>query len=451
MHRENTLMTRHAQTRLLWLRQKTLGLGRHWLAGVNLLMGVLVGLPWLAPILMKIGATSPAWAIYFVYSFLCHQLADRSFFLFGPRWMYSYTELLPFASSGNARLWLRAFVGTPELGYKVAWSDRMVALYGSLFLGGLLFALLRRRLRPLNWRVFGLLISPMILDGTTHLLSDLAGLERGFRYDNAWLAALTGNLLPQGFYVGNGLGSFNSWMRLSTGLLFGLAVAWISYPALDAIFMGRTTTVTMNERETLATRARYDRIAPLYDWMEALAERRYGGWRERAWSLVAGPQVLEVGVGTGKNIPHYPSGIRVTGIDLSEKMLVRARRRAAGKNTPITLHQMDVQALEFPDGAFDSAIATFVFCSVPDPVAGLREMARVVRPGGRIVLLEHVRSENPRLGRLMDWLDPLVTRLMGPHINRRTVENVRRAGLVVERVEDLGAEDIFKLIVAHSG
>lgn len=240
MYQENARITGRAQTRSLWLCQKTLRLGRHWLAWANLLMGLLVGLPWLAPILMKIGASGPAWAIYFVYSFLCHQLADRSFFLFGPRWMYSYTELLPFAPDDDA-LWLRAFIGTPELGYKVAWSDRMVALYGGLFLGGLLFALLRRRLRPLNWRVFGLLILPMILDGTTHLISDLSGLNRGFRYNNAWLAALTGNLLPQGFYVGNALGSFNSWMRLSTGLLFGLAVTWILYPALDAIFRGRTT------------------------------------------------------------------------------------------------------------------------------------------------------------------------------------------------------------------
>lgn len=209
--------------------------------------------------------------------------------------------------------------------------------------------------------------------------------------------------------------------------------------------------MTLSEKETLATQARYNRIAPLYDWMEALMERRYSGWRERAWSLVSGPQILEVGVGTGKNIPHYPPDAHVTGVDLSEKMLARARRRAARLGQPATLAQMDVQALQFPDGTFDSAIATFVFCSVPDPVAGLREMGRVVRPGGRIVLLEHVRSENPLLGRLMDWIDPLVARLMGPHINRRTVENVRRAGLVIEWVEDLEASGIFKLIVARSG
>ncbi len=206
--------------------------------------------------------------------------------------------------------------------------------------------------------------------------------------------------------------------------------------------------LNINVKETMATRARYNRIAPLYDFLETLAERRYRNWRQRVWSLVEGPKVLEVGVGTGKNMPYYPPGVQVTGVDLSEKMLLRARRRAERMGLSVALLQMDAQVLDFPDDTFDSAVATFVFCSVPDPVQGLREMARVVRPGGRIVLLEHVRAEHPLLGRLMDLLDPLVARLMGPHINRETVENVRRAGLTLERVEDVGMGGIFKLIVA---
>ncbi len=208
--------------------------------------------------------------------------------------------------------------------------------------------------------------------------------------------------------------------------------------------------IAWNVKETAATRARYDRIAPLYDFVEALVERyRFSDWRERAWSLVAGPRVLEVGVGTGKNVPYYPPGVHVTGVDLSARMLTRARKRTAHREPPVTLLQMDAQALDFPDDAFDSGIATFVFCSVPDPILGLREMARVVKPGGQIVLLEHVRSESPLLGRLMDWLDPLVAWLMGPHISRRTVENVRRAGLTIERVKDLDTGGIVKLIVSH--
>jgi len=122
--------------------------------------------------------------------------------------------------------------------------------------------------------------------------------------------------------------------------------------------------------------------------------------------------VLEVGVGTGKNMPYYPAGIRVTAVDLSGQMLSRARRRAPHLRLPVPLVQTDVQALAFPDAAFDTAVATFVFCSVPDPVRGLREVARVVRLGGLVVLLEHVRAEGPILGRLMDLLDPLIVRLM---------------------------------------
>jgi len=203
-------------------------------------------------------------------------------------------------------------------------------------------------------------------------------------------------------------------------------------------------------RATERTRARYDRIAPAYDRMETFMERRYSSWRQRVWSLVVEPKVLEVGVGTGKNMPYYPPDVQVTAVDLSPRMLERARARAKQLGIEVTLLEMDAQALQFPDASFDSAIATFVFCSVPDPVLGLQEVARVVNPGGRIVLLEHVRAANRLLGALMDIADPLVSRLMGPHISRRTVDNVRLADLTLERVEDLGARGIFKLIVARA-
>jgi phosphatidylethanolamine/phosphatidyl-N-methylethanolamine N-methyltransferase len=201
--------------------------------------------------------------------------------------------------------------------------------------------------------------------------------------------------------------------------------------------------------ETRATQSRYDRIAPIYDLMEKLIEPRYSDWRERAWSLVQGPEVLELGVGTGKNMPYYPPEVHVTGVDVSGRMLERARRRAQELSVSVTLKQMDAQQLDFADGTFDSAIATFVYCSVPDPIRGLQEMARTTKPGGPIVLVEHVRSADELIGAIMDLVDPLVARLMGPHINRRTVENVQRAGLQLERVEDLGGGGIFKLIVAR--
>lgn len=206
----------------------------------------------------------------------------------------------------------------------------------------------------------------------------------------------------------------------------------------------------INEQETNRTRARYQRIAHLYDALELLAERRYAVWRPYLWSLVKGPMVLEVGVGTGKNIPFYPANLDITAIDLTPGMLDRARALATKTEADVKLQLGDVQSLDFPDETFDEVVATFVFCSVPDPVLGFNEIVRVLKPNGRLLLLEHVRSANPVVGKLMDLLDPIMVRLMGPHINRRTVANIQQSQLQVERVEDMGAGGIFKLIVARN-
>ena len=206
--------------------------------------------------------------------------------------------------------------------------------------------------------------------------------------------------------------------------------------------------MNIDKEATEQTRTRYQRIAPLYDTMEILPERLYSDWRERLWSLVEGPNVLEVGVGTGKNMPYYPENVQVTAIDLTPGMLQRAQQRAQELEIEVDLRLDDAQDLDFADNSFDDVVSTFVFCSVPDPGLGLQELARVTKAGGRLLLLEHVRSDNPVLGPLMDALDPLV-QWMGPHINRRTVQNVRDSGWQVERVDDLGAADIFKLIVAR--
>ena len=199
---------------------------------------------------------------------------------------------------------------------------------------------------------------------------------------------------------------------------------------------------------TAATRARYERLAKIYDRVEGAMERRYRPWREQLWAEVQGPRILEVGVGTGKNLPYWPRDQQLTGIDLTPGMLAKAQHNAHTLGLAADLRLGDVQALDFPDACFDSAVATFVFCSVPDPVLGLRELARVVRPGGQILLLEHMRSPNPTLGALMDVLNHLVVPMMGANINRRTVDNIRTSGLQIKNVADLALGGIFKLISA---
>lgn len=204
-------------------------------------------------------------------------------------------------------------------------------------------------------------------------------------------------------------------------------------------------------QKTEAVRRRYDRIAPLYDLMEGLVERsRYSKWRELLWSKVEGSEILEVGAGTGKNFPYYSANAEITAIDFSEKMLSRAREKAKKQNVKVNLQQMDVQNMSFEDNTFDTVVAAFVFCSVPDPIKGLQEVKRVCKPSGKILLLEHVLSANRVIAWMMNLVNPIVVRVMGPNINRRTVENVANSGLKVEKVTDLAA-GIFKLIEARKG
>ena len=200
---------------------------------------------------------------------------------------------------------------------------------------------------------------------------------------------------------------------------------------------------------TAITQMRYQRLAPFYDQMENGAEQLFQPWRERLWQQVRGPKVIEVGVGTGKNMPYYPDGLDITAIDLTPGMLERARKRITALNLSVDLRLGDVQALEFPDTSFDAAVATFVFCSVPDPVLGLSEVRRVLKPGGKVYLLEHVRSAHRLLGALMDLLNPLVVQMMGANINRQTVSNIQEAGMELVDVENLRLGGIFKLIIAR--
>ncbi len=154
-------------------------------------------------------------------------------------------------------------------------------------------------------------------------------------------------------------------------------------------------------------------------------------------------------MGSGRNLSYYPQEFQVTAIDFSEGMLKLAREKATGQKAAGRLLLMDVQNLGFQDNTFDTVVASLVFCSVPDPLRGLREVARVVKPGGKILLLEHVLSTNRFWAWIMNSINPLTLAIFGDNINRKTAENVAGSGLVLEKVTDLSG--IFKLIEARKG
>ncbi|MBI3360516.1 MAG: DUF2085 domain-containing protein [Chloroflexi bacterium] len=149
--------------------------------------------------------------------------------------MYSLEEIQAAWQKTNNPIVLRRFIGNETMGWKVAWSDRMVSLYTSMLAGMILSTALRKRLPPLPIWAFMLLLVPMAVDGGTHAVSDVlgGGVGLGFRDSNAWLAAITNYQLPSAFYIGDAIGSFNWLMRLITGILMGLAVVWLILPMMD--------------------------------------------------------------------------------------------------------------------------------------------------------------------------------------------------------------------------
>ena len=233
----STVLSQSTQRRLR-MAYLTRGFTRHWLLIFLVVYGLFNLLPFLAPIFMHWGWTGAGNTIYDTYSALCHQMAQRSFFLFGPKVMYN-ADQLPLQLSGNSgtdMLLLRQFRGNEITGWKVAWSDRMVSMYSGVWLASAAYLFLSRfrKMKPISWWRFGLLLLPMALDGGTHMVSDTTnGLFEGFRYRNEWLASLTAHALPASFYVGDALGSFNSWMRLVSGILFSMGIVGFAFPYID--------------------------------------------------------------------------------------------------------------------------------------------------------------------------------------------------------------------------
>lgn len=201
--------------------------------------------------------------------------------------------------------------------------------------------------------------------------------------------------------------------------------------------------------KTDEVRRKYDRVAWMYDFMESPMEVfSFSAFRRDLLSQARG-KILEIGVGTGKNLPWYPPGADLTGIDVSPRMLERARKKAEERGMHPRLEVMDVEKMAFPDRTFDTTVSTFVFCSVLHPQRGLAEIRRVLKKGGTALFLEHVRSENTLAGAVMDLVNPVINALVGPHINRRTVDFIEEAGFEILSVENRGGK-IIKKIVARN-
>lgn len=198
--------------------------------------------------------------------------------------------------------------------------------------------------------------------------------------------------------------------------------------------------------ETTRVEAPFDRVARFYDALTIFVEWFVSKHRKEILRQAKG-DILEVGVGTGSSFKDYQRGKHIIAVDISQKMLRRAQEKAKNYGGHIKLRREDVQNLRFKDEAFDTIFSSLVFCSVDDPIKGLAELRRVLKKGGRLLMLEHVRSKGKVLGPLMNRLNLLIARSGVDNINRDTVENLRKAGFRIERERNL-AYDIVKAIVA---
>jgi ubiquinone/menaquinone biosynthesis C-methylase UbiE len=187
--------------------------------------------------------------------------------------------------------------------------------------------------------------------------------------------------------------------------------------------------------ETERVRQIQDRAAPRYDRKIRFFERAlFGGGREWVCSQARG-DVLEIAAGTARNLPYYGDDVRLTGVELSSEMIAIARERQRELGREADLRLGDAESLEFPDESFDTVICTLGLCTIPDPRQAVREAHRVLRPGGRLLLLEHVRSPSPpvRLGQRL--LEPLAVRFEADHLLREPLDYLEAEGFEIERVE----------------
>lgn len=187
--------------------------------------------------------------------------------------------------------------------------------------------------------------------------------------------------------------------------------------------------------ETERVRRYFDEIAGKYDRFIGYSEKLlFGGGRRWVCEQARG-EVLEIAVGTGRNLPYYRPDVRLTGIDISPEMLTIARQRADALGHDASLHVGDAQALDFPDGRFDTVVSTLTLCTIPADRRAVAEVWRVLRPGGRFLLLEHVRSPNLPVRAIQRLLDPLFVRFSADHLLREPLHDLIAQGFAVDRLE----------------
>jgi ubiquinone/menaquinone biosynthesis C-methylase UbiE len=208
------------------------------------------------------------------------------------------------------------------------------------------------------------------------------------------------------------------------------------------------TAESPHSAETERIRQLYEKEAPKFDRSMGRWDRTlFAGTREWVCAQASG-DVLEIAIGTARNLPFYPDHARLTGIELSPPMLEIARQRAAELGREVDLRLGDAEALEFPDESFDTVICTYSLCTIPDDRAAVREAKRVLRPGGKFVLAEHVRSPVGAVRAVEKLIEPLAVRFGGDHLTREPLEHLQAEGFTIDEVKR-SRVGIVELVRAH--
>jgi ubiquinone/menaquinone biosynthesis C-methylase UbiE len=204
-------------------------------------------------------------------------------------------------------------------------------------------------------------------------------------------------------------------------------------------------------KQNARSRRAWSKNADRYDRQIGWWERRMFGEDNRPWACSrADGRVLEVAVGTGLNLPFYGADVSVVGIDLSPDMLAIARRRALESGRDVDLREGDAHDLDFEDRSFDSVVCTFSLCNIPDTDQALGEMHRVLRPGGRLILVDHIRSSVAPVRWLQKAVEPLTIRMDGDHLTRRPSERVEQQGFEITESERFAWGVVERLVATNT-